>query len=130
MQIFDLNAFLRKTPLQTAISIVFWVGMLGMAWTSTSLFFGFLFAFAALTDMASFAFEALMYSRPERGVWDAVWGGYLEDNRSGKLGYLFAGECCVLDFIFDGTPRCRLRPAQLADEYGVEIELRQQVSCL
>ena len=66
MQIFDLNAFLRKTPLQTAISIVFWVGMLGMAWTSTSLFFGFLFAFAALTDMASFAFEALMYSRPER----------------------------------------------------------------
>ena len=73
---------------------------------------------------------ALVNSRPERGVWDAVWGGYLEDNRSGKLGYLFAFECCVLDFIFDGTPRCRLRPAQLADEYGVEIELRQQVSCL
>ena len=37
-----------------------------MAWTSTSVFFAFLFAFAALTDMASFAFEALMYSRPEK----------------------------------------------------------------
>ncbi len=66
MQLFDLNAFLRKTPLQTAISIVFWVGMLVMAWSSTSLFFAFLFAFAALTDMASFTFEVLMYSRPER----------------------------------------------------------------
>ena len=66
MQLFDLNAFLRETPLQTAISIIFWVGMLGMAWTSTSVFFAFLFAFAALTDMASFAFEALMYSRPEK----------------------------------------------------------------